>query len=133
MDNEIQQIISDLIQTSLTEDQIPFCFIRSLTEYFILRKRRKTLKAVSKVLKSCSDRLLEQYCATIGTSNQNYTQLVACATLESTYQYYKTDYDTVDAMLGEYEIYLMCQGFMDILLFRKRPERNLWDYRRYLG
>lgn len=133
MDNEIQQIISDLIATSLTEDQIPFSFVRSLTEYFILRKRRKTLKAVSKVLKSCSERLFEQYCETIGESNQNYTQLLACVTLDSTYQYYKTDYDTVDAMLGEYEIYLMCHGFIDILLFRKRPERNLWDYRRYLG
>ena len=120
MDNETQQIISELIDHSLTDDPMSFEFIRSLRGYFYCRRRKKTLKAISKVLKSCSKRILKDYCKSIGTKDQNFTQLLAFVTLQSTYDFYKHDYDMMVTMLGEYEIYLMCTCFTDILLFRKR-------------
>lgn len=132
MDNETQQVISELIDHSLKDDPMSFEFIRSLSGYFYCRKRRKALKAVIKVLKSCSKRILKRYCKSIGTENQNFTRLLAFTTLQSAYDFYKQDYRTITTMIGEYEIYLMCTCFTDILLFRKRPERNLTDYRRYL-
>lgn len=130
---DTQKLIHELILHAESEEPLEFRFIRTWSEYRTLRKSRKAMKALLKVLRQSTENLLETYCNEIEIGTAAVHKLLACRILVQTINYYERDYETLDTMLGEYELYLVSGNLFDFVWYGGRPEKKLWDYRGFFN
>ena len=129
MDTSLLDVLSNVIEVALEGKQEPFELIKSFGEYVYMTRRRRSIKAITKVLSKCYKRLFKSYCKETEIGEQQLTKLLACTTIENALNFYKRDLLTIDKMLGEYEIYLMSGNQLDFLLLNRRKDSELYDYR----
>ena len=131
--DETQQILNELILQAESGEHLEFRFLRTWKEYRILRRSRKAMKHVIKILQHSTDSLLKAYCEDIELGTTNTSKLLAGKILDKTTQFYQQEYETLDLMLGEYEIYIVSGNLFDFVWYGGRPEKKLWDHRRFFN
>lgn len=126
---DFQQMILKVINYAQTNTQSKFRFICNWTEYRYFRGKRKAYKLFVNGLSKGANRLFKTYCKVIAEGSDNLNKLLAYQQMVQAVTFYRCEIDTINAMLSEYEAYLLDGNFLDSFLGNSRDESNLKDYR----
>lgn len=130
---DTQKFLEEIIDYAEQNKPISFSYIRSRSEYSVIKSSRKATKLIIKALDSSKKQLFKKYCKDIVDGSSDINKLLACSKLKDIIEFYSKELTVLEDMLEEYDAYLSsCNLVMllDYLLFNdRRPYSELWDRR----
>jgi hypothetical protein len=128
---ETQQIINELLLFAEEGKHTEFRLIKTFSECCSIKKSYKFLKTIDKLLRASADSLLQEHCTDIEAYTSQHYKLLTYTILKNAIEFYEVERRTLELMLGEYEIYLISGNLFDFIWYGGRPEKKLWDHRRF--
>lgn len=128
--NEVQQMLTTIIEHAQTKPHVSFKLLTNWSDYKYYQGKRKYFKVLIRVLDRGAERLFKNYCkdVTIGTSS--VTKLIAFNQLQQIRKYYEIELQTVTEMIWEYEAYLLEGNYLWAFLGSIRSEEDMRDFRK---
>ena len=105
-DQETTLIVQDILIKALEGPALSFKPIVSWQEFRYYQKYKVSTKIIIKVLRQSATSLFMDYCRTVITGISDITKLFAYQQILDAATFYKTELETVQKMLDDYDAYL---------------------------
>lgn len=110
VDQETTLIIQDIINKAIEEDALQFQHILYWSDFIYYHKYAIADKLVIKTLKQAAKNLFKGYCRDVINGISDATKLIAYLQLVDITNFYIEELETIQAMLDDYDAYLVDLG-----------------------
>lgn len=126
---KIDPTFKQLVEKALANENQPFQFIGSLTEWSVAKTCISATKKIIKLFKSLETNSAMTYVELIKQGKQSTEVLLAHIQFKQCVKFYEKELATLKDMIKEYHAYVFGGNVMKTLLGIYRAERDMVDYR----
>lgn len=126
----LDPIFKQLVEKALNNENQPFQFIGSLTEWSVAKTCVRATKKIIKLFKGLEEETALTYVELIKQGKQSPDVLMAHIQFKQCVEFYEKELFTLKDMLKEYHAYVFGGNVMRTLLGIYRKEEDKVDYRK---
>lgn len=119
-DPQIPELVSKIIQQAQDGQHTEFHLINYWSEYWYFLQLKKSVSCVLKILRNCSNSILNTYCREIQSGAVDFRKLLAYKQFVDITGYYSEELNILQQMILEYENYLTLDKLIPALFGKQR-------------
>ena len=123
-------ITSDLIAFAKAGEHTQFQYLRNFRDYLFIKETKQSILELVNRLVLIADNLFNEYCVEVSQGSTSVEKLLTYKELDKLIDFYEEEYLITLDVLQEFEAYMKSGHILDMILFRERESKDLWDHRR---